>query len=188
MLVIVLVCFFATWMSGLMDARIDQFLDSGRVYDPHEMPEDGRPAFVATVRSKSEWWPAPPNASFRQRLDVTYFNLKRRLMDRLGMQNPAAYTIGFTLAPNERLQLYQGLNQCGKLTGTRYLIAREAWGRKTSFGSTNLFNGAQFVAAFEQALRDDGLLLIIVRRGVVKVVLKNKLDEYRKAGLVKVTN
>jgi len=70
------------------------------------------------------------------------------------------------------------------ISGTRYLIAREVQG-EVRFGTTNSMNGTQWAAAAEQALRDDGLLLIRVKPKVVQVIPKGKLDDYQKAGLVK---
>jgi hypothetical protein len=71
------------------------------------------------------------------------------------------------------------------LTGTRYLIAREAVERTVNFGTTNTLNGTQWTAALERALRGDGLLMLSNKAGVVKVIPKDNLEEYRKAGLVK---
>ena len=65
------------------------------------------------------------------------------------------------------------------------MIAREAGGRAVYFGHTNTLNGAQWVTAFEQALRDDGLLLLSNKAGVVKVIPIGRLQDYRQAGLVK---
>jgi hypothetical protein len=58
-------------------------------------------------------------------------------------------------------------------------------GRTIFFGNTNTLSGVQWVAAVEQALRNDGLLLIPQSRRLVKVIPKDNLEEYRKAGLVK---
>ncbi len=87
-----------------------------------------------------------------------------------------------------------------EVSGTQYLIAVEIAGA-VEFGSTNSLNGAQWVAAFEHAIETSGpvvcydfakkrnfqdtLLLIRETPGVVKVVPRTKLAEYRKAGLVK---
>jgi len=80
------------------------------------------------------------------------------------------------------------------------MIAVEIAGA-VEFGSTNSLNGAQWVAAFEHAVETSGpvvcydyakkrnfqdtLLLIRETPGVVKVLPRSKLAEYRKAGLVK---
>jgi hypothetical protein len=71
------------------------------------------------------------------------------------------------------------------VTGTRYLIAREVLGTSVDFGYTKPLNGFHWVAAFEQTLRDNGLVLLTNKPGVVKVIPKNKLEDYRTAGLVK---
>jgi hypothetical protein len=56
------------------------------------------------------------------------------------------------------------------------------------FGNTNALNGAQLVAAVEKAISDNGWLLIPENRRLVKVIPKDKLEKYRKAGLVKLRN
>ena len=87
-----------------------------------------------------------------------------------------------------------------EVSGTQYLVAVEIAG-VVEFGTTNSLNGALWVAAFENALENsrpvvcydyakkrnfqDTLLLIRETRGVVKVIPRSKLDDYRKAGLVK---
>ena len=86
------------------------------------------------------------------------------------------------------------------VSGTQYLIAVEIAGG-VEFGHTNSLNGAQWVVAIEHAIQtnrpvicydyakkrnfEDTLLLICETPGVVKVVPRTKLDDYRKAGLVK---
>jgi hypothetical protein len=44
------------------------------------------------------------------------------------------------------------------------------------------------VAAVEKAISDNGWLLIPENRRLVKVIPKDKLEKYRKAGLVKLRN
>jgi hypothetical protein len=78
-----------------------------------------------------------------------------------------------------------------EMTGTHYLIAVEIAG-PVQFGNTNALNGAQWVAAFEQAIEtstsvlcydytlkrnfEDTILLIREKPGVVKVVPRTKLS------------
>ena len=170
------------WFFGLLDRPIDQWLDSGRVYKLRNCQKmDDRPLLLrfgerplVDVASKCVAFCTP---------QLLVPKLKRKVMDRLGKGNPAAWRIPAT--PCQQRFLYQELNDCGQMTGTRYLIAHEAWGRRLWFGTTNVLNGAQWAAALERALCDDGLMLIPVRRGVVKVIPKDKLDEYQRAGLVK---
>ena len=76
------------------------------------------------------------------------------------------------------------LNQCMGLSGTRYLIAKDVQGT-ISFGTTNAMAGAQWTAMVEEALRKNGLLVIHVTPRLVQVIPADKLDQYRKAGLVK---
>jgi len=85
-----------------------------------------------------------------------------------------------------------------QVTGTQYFVAVEIAGA-VEFGSTNVLNGAQWVAAFEHAIEtspvlcydyekkrnfEDTLLLIREKGGLVKVVPRSKLADYEKAGLV----
>ena len=86
-----------------------------------------------------------------------------------------------------------------EVTGTRYLVAVEIAG-EVEFGNTNRMNGAQWVAAFEDAVQTsdpvvcydyskkrnfrDTLILIRERPGLVKVIPRTKLIEYGKVGLV----
>jgi hypothetical protein len=113
---------------------------------------------------------------------------KRRL---IGMSFPATPV---------RLCAIQGLlNQCMEVTGTRYLIAVEIGGA-VEFGHTNVLNGAQWAAAFENAVQSsksvmcydysnkddfvDSVLFIREKPGLVKVVPRSKLAAYQEAGLV----
>jgi len=88
-----------------------------------------------------------------------------------------------------------------EVTGTRYFVAVEISGAAVKFGSPTTLGGPQWVAAFEQAIKksgpvmcydyakqshfEDTLVVIHEKPGVVKVVPRSKLDEYKKAGLVK---
>jgi len=88
-----------------------------------------------------------------------------------------------------------------EVSGTKYLIAIEAVGGTVEFGSTNSLNGGQWVGTFERAIENSGpvlcydyatkcsfqdtLLLVRETPGVVKVVPRSKLADYRKASLVK---
>jgi len=87
-----------------------------------------------------------------------------------------------------------------EMTGTKYFVAVEVGG-VIDFGNTNVLIGTQWVAAVEHTIESSGpvvcydfgtrrnfedtLVLIRERPGVVKVVPRTKLDEYKKAGLVK---
>jgi hypothetical protein len=136
----------------------------------------------------------PANLTLRQRLFWVWMDYKQRH----GKRNPAAYS--FPARPVEFCSIQGLLNQCMDVSGTRYLIAVEIAGA-VEFGSTNALNGAQWVAAFEQAIEtskpvvcydyarkrnfQDTLLLIREAPGTVKVVPRSKLAEYQQAGLVK---
>lgn len=181
---IVLVGLCVTWLSGVMDSRLDQVLDSRRDYrEALAMGRDGSPDFVFTAPSKGTPCPVPPGAGLGTRLEVAYSNLK----ERLGVRDPARTRI--SPAANQKWPVYWGLKYCTEITGQRYAVAREGVQRTVSFGTTNSVTGVQWVAGFEQALRDNGWLLVPVTRGlmreVVKVVPKDRLEEYGKAGLVR---
>jgi hypothetical protein len=170
-----------------MDRRLDQILDSRRDY--HEAlagGRDGPPDFVATAPSKGIALQVPPGAGLKVRIEFAYFNLKQRL----GIRDPASTII--SPSRDEKRSVYWGLKYCTEITGRRYVVAREGVRRMVPFGITNRVTGVRWAAGFEQALRDNGWLLVPVRQGlvtdVVKVVPKDKLEEYRKAGLVKVRN
>jgi hypothetical protein len=183
---VVLVGLCVIWWSGIMDQRIDQWVDSGRTYAPTEMPDDGRPAFMDLRRGggwtgpDGHWWTTPSNLPLTTRLGLAYSQLK----DTVGLRNPTNWTIPAFPKDSEKFFLLQGLQMCMRMTGKRYFVAREAPNR-ISFSPTNTLNGAQWVAAFEQAARDNGLVLLQVSKRNVKVIPKNKLEEYRKAGLIK---
>jgi hypothetical protein len=163
----VLVGLGIVWCSGVLEPRSDE------VSSPTLLP-DGRPAFVIASRLDAR---VPPNAILADRLAVA----RQNLYTRLRKKNPAAWT--FRAFPIQPYSAYALLSECRRVTGKRYLIAREVG--HVAFGSTNILSGAQWVAAVEQALRDSGCLLLTNKTGEVKVIPKAKLDEYRKAGLVK---
>lgn len=171
-LIAVVLGLIIAWGSDVFDKRIDELLASSA----DSLPKDGRPAFVVT---KPPNWVVPRHATLRQRLLIVYF----RLRERFATKKPNAYNFG--PAPIHACSVDWLLNDCREVAGKRYLIAREALGGVVYFGNTRTLNGAQWVAAFEQALRDGGLLLLSNTAGVVKVIPKTKLDAYRKAGLVK---
>jgi hypothetical protein len=171
-LVVVLTGAAIVWYAGVFDNRLDEFLEPSA----DSLPKDGRPALVTTQYASRQ---LPSNISLKLRLQLAAESIQQKW----GRKNPLAYSF-----PSSSIQLcsVQGLlNQCMEVTGTHYLIAREALGRTVIFGHTNTLNGSQWVAAFEQALREDGLLLLTNKPGVTKVIPKNKLEDYRKAGLVK---
>jgi hypothetical protein len=153
-------------MSGFLDARIDMLLGPST----ESLPKDGCPAFI-TTKDASQL--APSGATLKQRFLDVWFTRKR--------------ITGYRFAPfpPQRCGVKGVLDQCMEVSGKRYLIAREAVAGTVSFGHTNTLTGPQWVAAFEQALRDGGLVLLSNKNGVVKVIPKNKVEEYRKAGLVK---
>jgi hypothetical protein len=159
--------------------------------DPYVLScADGKSRFWATAYTRMQ---QPANLSLHQRVSWTWTQYKRRH----AKPNPAAYT--FPATPVRLCSIGGLLNQCMEVNGTQYLIAVEI-GSAVEFGNTNALSGAQWVAAFEQAIEtsnpvicydytrkrnfQDTLLLIREKPGVVKVVPRTKLAEYRKAGLV----
>ncbi|MEI6784891.1 MAG: hypothetical protein WCQ21_28680 [Verrucomicrobiota bacterium] len=151
------------WASALFFNHSSDFLQKG-----------GGLEFVMTRHTNRE---APANATLKQRLVVAYVNL----LDRMRKKNPA--TALYVPSPIHACSVHAMLDECAELSGKRYLIAREAL-VVVYFGHTKTLNGAQWVAAFERALRDNGMLVLSNRGRAIKVVPKTKLDEYRKAGLV----
>jgi len=164
---------------------------SGPEESPYDLSHaDGKPRFWATTYPKAQ---RPPGLTPRQRLVWEWTQYRQRHRKR----NPAAYS--FPGRPAELCSISGLLNQCMEVSGTQYLIAVEIGGA-VEFGCTNPVNGAQWVAAFEHTIEtrpvicydyakkrsfQDILLLIRETPGVVKVVPRTKLGEYRKAGLVK---
>ena len=168
------------------------FWSSNPQDDPYDLSHaDGRSRFYTTTYPKLA---APPNFSLRQRLVW----ILKQYQWRFAKPNPAAYS--FPARPTQFCSIHGLLNQCMKLSGTRYFIAVEI-ADMVEFGSTNTLNGAQWVAAFEHAIEEsnpvvcydfarktkfqDTLLLIRERPKVVKIVPRTKLADYQKTGLVK---
>lgn len=105
--------------------------------------------------------------------------------DARGIRHTTLTNCWFDPSPVQPWNLPGLLTECMQVSGKRYLIAWEAAGWPVYFGHTNSLNGAQWVAAVEQTLRGEDLILISDEPGVVKVIPQDKLDEYRKAGFVK---
>jgi len=159
--------------------------------DPHELSRaDGRSRFWPTRYSVAV---LPANSSFRVRLVAAWMQFRQRH----SRKNPTSWS--FPATPVRPCAIDGLLNQCMEITGTQYLIAVEIAGG-VRFGHTNVLNGAQWVAAFENAVQnsqsvlcydyatkhnfEDTLLLIREKPGIVKVVPRTKLADYQKAGLV----
>jgi len=154
--------------------------DEPRVFSRETLPSDNRPAFVSTPRPTVDLGPLS-NLPLRKNLFAGYLKLKMRIAP--PKPNPAAYT--FAPSADRRCSVHGLLSQCTQVTGTRYLIAREALGEPIYFGHSKALNGTQWVAAFERALQQDGYDLIRERSGVVKVIPQDLVAEYEKAGLIK---
>jgi hypothetical protein len=143
------------------------------IFDKHI---DGSTYFVVSRKAHLH---VPHDATLMQRLFVAYINLR----ERFARKDPTAMSFG--PSPVQRYSVQGTLDQSMQITGKRYLIASGALDAVVYFGNTNTLNGAQWVVAFEQALRDQGLVLLSNKVGVVKVIPTTELDAYRKAGLVK---
>ncbi len=153
---------------------------------------DGKPRFWESSYSKAQM---PPHLTLYQRLYWSWDDYRRRN----GKGNRRTYA--FPASQRTLCSMSGLLNQCMEVTGTHYLTAVEACGCAVEFGHTNSLTGAQWGAAFEQAIATNGpvlcydnvkkegfsdtLLLIREKPGVVKIVPRSKLAEYRKAGLVR---
>lgn len=186
-LVFTVVCGLAVLIGGwrLCQTMVDE-------QDAQEKPWDGQPAFVETTYPTMG---VNDGAGPLQRLWVSYLNWRMRH----GKKNPGNYSFGGT--PAAPCSIHGLLNQCMTVTGTRYLMAKEVSAGSVNFGHSNTLNGAQWVAAFEAALqtnrpqhfdytsktmRQENLLFIREKAGLVKVVPPSRLADYQKAGLVSV--
>jgi len=165
---------------------------AGPENNPYDLSRaDGKSRFYSTSYPKTQ---RPARLTLRQWLAWEWMQYQQRHRKR----NPSACS--FPAMPVELCSIHGLLNQCMEVSGTQYMIAVEIAGA-VEFGSTNSLNGAQWVAAFEHAVETSGpvvcydyakkrnfqdtLLLIRETPGVVKVLPRSKLAEYRKAGLVK---
>ena len=68
-----------------------------------------------------------------------------------GYGHPFNYS--FPASPTQRCSIHGLLNQCMEVSGWRYLIDKDVATGSVNFGSPNVLNGAEWVAAFEQALQ-----------------------------------
>jgi hypothetical protein len=181
----IVVCGLAVLIGGwrLCQAMVDE-------QDAQQKPWDGQPKFVETTYPTMG---VPAGAGPLQRLWVAYANWRMRH----GTKNPTNYTFGGSVPT--LCSIHGLLNQCMEVTGARYLMAKEISAGSVTFGQSNALNGAQWVAAFELALqsnlpswfdyaskqmRQENLILIREKRGVVKVIPPSRLPDYQKAGLV----
>jgi hypothetical protein len=150
-----------------------------RVFSPETLPRDKDPAFISTPKPTVDLGPLT-GLPLQKRLKGMYLKLKMSIVP--PKPNPAA--CNFPASADRRCSVHGFLNQGAQVTGTRYLIAREACSDSIYFGHSKPLNGTQWVAAFEKALQNDGYVLIRDRSGAVKVIPKDVLAEYQRAGLV----
>ena len=151
-----------------------------RVFSMATLPDDNRPAFIATAKPTVDTGPLS-NLTLQKKIYVIYLKLKYRIAP--PKPNPAGYS--FSPRADRLCKIHGLLNQCSQMTGTRYLIAREARADSIDFGHDKTLNGTQWVAAFEEALQQSGYAVVRERSGAVKIIPQNVVFEYQKAGLVK---
>src|SRR6185369_12042263 len=151
-----------------------------RVFSMTTLPDDNRPAFIATAKPTIDIGPLS-NLPLRKRIYGIYLKLKYRIVS--PKPNPAGHS--FPPRADRPVGIHGFLNQCSQMTGTRYLIAREARGDSIDFGHAKTLNGTQWVAAFEEALQRNGYDVVRERSGAVKIIPQNLVAEYQKAGFVK---
>ena len=151
-----------------------------RVFSIATLPDDNRPAFIATAKPTIDLGPLS-NLTLRKKIYGNYLELKYRIAP--PKPNPAGHS--FPPRADRRCKIHGFLNQCSQVTGTRYLIAREARGDSIDFGHAKTLNGTQWVAAFEEALQRNGYDVVRERSGAVKIIPQNIVTAYQEAGLVK---
>ena len=151
-----------------------------RVFSMATLPDDNRPAFIATAKPTIDVGPLT-NLTLRKKIYGIYLKLKYRIAP--SKPNPAGRS--FPPRADRRSKIHGFLNQCSQMTGTRYLIAREARDDSIDFGHAKTLNGTQWVAAFEEALQRNGYDVVRERSGAVKIIPHNIVAEYQQAGLVK---
>ncbi len=109
------------------------------------IPFAGDPNLVETTRPTISF--ATSQVSIPQQWFLRFHYWKRARFPQ-----PTAYTFPATGGPTP-CSIHGLLNQCMEVAGTQYLIERNVAAGSVDFGSTNVLNGQQWVAAFEQALQ-----------------------------------
>ena len=151
-----------------------------RVFSIATLPDDNRPAFIATAKPIIDAGPLS-NLTLRKKIYGIYLKLKYWIAP--PKPNPAGHS--FSPHADRPCKIHGFLNQCSQVTGTRYLIAREARGDSIGFGHAKTLNGTQWVVAFEEALQRNGYDVVREKSGAVKIIPHNIVTEYQEAGLVK---
>jgi len=134
---------------------------------PRQLPFLTDPRFIVTSKRKIS---VPANAPFKDRAMWWWIGLQQKWRK----PQPLNWSFGATPTTLCSLQL---LSQCTEVTGVRYVIARDVAAGGVVFGHTNVLNGAQFVAAFTEALQTG-------KPGW----WDQKTGKYRKENLVLLTN
>jgi hypothetical protein len=167
-LAVLAVALSVTWLTGIFDQQLDQWLDA---------PKVANSAFIITAYPKLD---PPTNATIALRLQCL-FQTQRLVWQRL--RNP--YHLQVFPQPTHWWMISSLLHECMWAGGTRYMIANEVAGRWVSFGTTNTLDGTHWAAAAEETLSKNGLLLIHVTPRLVQVIPEDKLDQFIRDGLVK---
>ena len=154
--------------------------DEPRVFSITTLPDDNRPAFIATAKPTVDVGPLS-NLTLRKKLYGIYLKLKYRIAP------PKPNAAGYNFSPHgdRSCKIHGFLNQCSQMTGTRYLLAREARADSIDFGHATTLNGTQWVAAFERALQRNGYAVVRESSGVVKIIPQEIMAEYQKTGLIR---
>ena len=151
-----------------------------RVFSIATLPDDNRPAFIATSKPTIDVGPLS-NLPLQKKIFGIYLKLKYWIAP--PKPNPAGHS--FSPRPDRNCKIHPLLNQCSQMTGTRYLLAREARADSIDFGHATTLNGTQWVAAFERALQRNGYAVVRESSGVVKIIPQEIMAEYQKTGLIR---
>jgi hypothetical protein len=144
------------------------------------------PRFVVTTKPS---FGVPANASFKNRVFVWWMQFQQKH----GKPHPLSYSFG--ASPTSRCSIHGLLNQCMKVSGTRYVVAKDVAAGTVMFGPTNTLNGAQWVNAFTEALqtgqpewwdsqtkkfRKENLVLLTNGPRMVLVLPRDMVGEFRR--------
>lgn len=143
--------------------------------------------FVATTLPTAV---LPPSATLWNQVAWKWMELRDRFTSKT--KRAANYT--FSASAPVRCSVHGLLNQCMEVSGTRYVIWKDVAAGTVEFGHTNALNGNQWVAAFEEALKNgkvewydfktkefrrENLALTRYDHKTVVVVPQSQVDKYR---------
>jgi len=123
------------------------------------LPFDAK-MFIATKSPYAGLFKPPANASaFTRAKYFIFFDLPRKFM------GTNAMTSSFPAGPWAFCGVQAFLNQCDGVSGTHYLMPESVALGYVQFGTTNTFNGPQWVAAFESALQTGDVHIFDAQKG-----------------------